>query len=106
MFKDIETVLHILSCAAVRKIVDSSGRVLGIGPDKMEAACQVALNGPPLAQSENIIEAAQGSLTLLERCQEKGKIRDGNFVRKSCNTIVSKSVDRLCGQKPNRLFMM
>ena len=61
MFNDIETVMHILSCAAVRKIVDSSGRVLGIGPDKMEAACQVALNGPPLAQSENIIEAAQRS---------------------------------------------
>ena len=39
----------------------------------MEAACQVALNGPPLAQSENIIEAAWGSLTLLEQCQEKGK---------------------------------
>ena len=58
IFNDIETFLHILSCAAVSMIMDSSGRVLDLGQDRMEAECQVALNGPPLAQSANIIKAA------------------------------------------------
>ena len=86
------------------KIVDSNGRVLGIGHDRMEAECQVALNCPLLAQSANIIKAALYWST----AKRKGK-RDGHFVRKSCDVrsyLVSKSVDKLCDQKPNLPFMM
>ena len=69
-----ETVLHNLSCAAVSKIVDSRGRVLGIGQDRMEAECQVALNGPPSPGTE--CQHYQGcSFTLLgARARKREKI--------------------------------
>ena len=58
---------------------------------------------PHLAQSANIIKTAHS--LYWSKANRKRK-RDGNFVRKSCDVLVSKLVDRLSDQNPNLSFMI
>ena len=76
---------------------------MGIGQDRMEAECQVALNAPSLAQSVNVIKAAHS--LHWSKAKRKGKYMV-IFLKKSCDVILFKLVDRLCDKKPNLPFIM
>ena len=118
LFRDIETVLSFLCRAAVSKSVESvveswistlekhaaGGRMLG--QDRMEDECSIAINGPGLAQSKEIVKAAH---TEYWSKAKRDNELDGHFVRRSEKMIpftISKVIDKSRAEKPRLPFMV
>ena len=68
----------------------------------MEAKFQVALNAH---HPWHRVPTLSKLLTHLTGARPTDRGKNGNFVRKSCDVVVSKLVDKLSDQNPNLLFM-
>ena len=118
-YTDVSLIIHILSCAAITKSVESiveswgsqmeelSSKKRGIGEDRLHDEMMICINGPALPHCDKVVLEALGTL---KSAYKSAKDRlAGHFVRRSENIelyTVSKVVDRLAKTEVKMPFMV
>ena len=117
MYIDIEGVLSILAKAMLSKGVESivetwvsvlehhSSGVRGLSQDRLDDEAMVAINGPELVHSDDIVDEAMGDYwSNIRRRNDK----EGHFVRRSEHIksyCISKAVDHMVNTVPRLPYM-
>ena len=109
-YTDVSLIIHILSCAAITKSVESiveswgsqmeelSSKKRGIGEDRLHDEMMICINGPALPHCDEVVLEALGTLKLAYK-SAKDRLA-GHFVRRSEN------IDRLAKTEVKMPFMV